>query len=247
MAGDDGEFTTADAYHDLAQWYTQALGKQLAEEQCARLTPVLAGLFGYHLLQVGGYFGNLAQGRTSIRHCVSVSPTLPADVLAQPDALPIATDSVDVVILPHTLEIEPRPHQVLREVERVLIPEGHVVIIGFNPWSIWGLWRWRPSLRGHMPWLGHFFSLARIKDWLSLLDFEVTRTEIFFYRPPLQNESLLRRLRFIEYIGQRFFSFRGGIYIVVARKRVVTLTPLRRKNMTARRVLAPAGYAHHGG
>ncbi|MDH4274248.1 MAG: class I SAM-dependent methyltransferase [Gammaproteobacteria bacterium] len=245
MAREDSEPTKIDAYLQLAEWYAQPLGRQLAEEHSNRLAPVLSGLFGYHLLQVGGYFGNMVQ-HTSIRHCVKVSPALPTDLVALPEALPIATDSVDVVLLAHTLEIDPRPHQVLREVERVLIPEGSVVILGFNPWSLMGLWRWLPTLRAGMPLSGQFFSLSRIRDWLTLLDFEVTHTEFFFYRPPVSSEILLRKLRFIEPMGQRFFYQQGGTYIVVARKRVVTLTPLRRKKVTARRVLAP-GYAHHGG
>lgn len=240
------QLAAGEAFSQLAHWYAQPLGAMLAQEIFNRLAPHMASMFGYHLLQIGNVCGNLSQGRTSIRHCIHMAPVVPADVIALPEAVPLATDSVDVVILPHTLEIDPRPHQVLREVERILIPEGHVVIVGFNPWSLFGVWRWRPSLRKQMPWAGHFFSVARMRDWLSLLDFEVTQTEFFSYRPPLRNGALWRKLRFFEQLGMRFFNQNGGMYIIVARKRIATLTPIRRPRAAKRPVLAP-GYANHGG
>jgi SAM-dependent methyltransferase len=142
-------------------------------------------------------------------------------------ALPILTDSVDVVVLAHTLEFEQDPHQVLREADRVLVPEGHVVILGFNPWSPWGLWHVLVSRWSRPPWSGQFRSLWRIKDWLALLGFDTTVSRGFFFRPPLRHDGVMHRLKVMEKLGQRFWPFAGAVYIIVAKKRVMRPTPIR--------------------
>jgi ubiquinone/menaquinone biosynthesis C-methylase UbiE len=97
------------------------------------------------------------------------------DVFCDFRQLPFAAHSIDLVVMPHVLEFRADPHQILREVERVLIPEGEVLITGFNPISIWGLRRALPNCPGHFPWNGHYLSVRRLKDWLQLLGFEVER------------------------------------------------------------------------
>ncbi len=153
----------------------------------------------------------------------------PADVglRGRPDALPLQRDAVDVVVLPHTLEFEARPHEVLREVERVLVAEGHVVILGFNPWSPWGLWRILRRRRGRPPWYGTFRSVLRLKDWLALLGFDTVMCRMYFFRPPLRHAGIMRRLAFLERWGERWWPFLGGAYVLVARKRVISLTPVK--------------------
>jgi SAM-dependent methyltransferase len=142
-------------------------------------------------------------------------------------ALPIQTDSIDVVVLPHTLDFALYPHEVLREVERVLIPEGHVVITGFNPLSIWQIWRWLLRWRNQPPWCGHFYTTMRLRDWLKLLGFDVTHKQHFFHRPPLKNRSFMQRLSFLEKMGRVLWPVTGAGYVLVARKRVETLTPIK--------------------
>ncbi len=114
---------------------------------------------------------------------------------------------------------------VLREVHRVLTPEGHIVILGFNPLSLWGLWRLAARRRG-IPWCGQFISLLRLKDWLALLDFELTHGSMLYYRPPLQHEGLRDRLYFLEKIGDRWWPLAAAVYLLVAKKRVLGVTPL---------------------
>jgi SAM-dependent methyltransferase len=140
--------------------------------------------------------------------------------------LPIATDSLDVVLLPHVLEFADDPHQVLREIDRVLMPEGHVVIFGFNPYSMWGLRRMLTGWRKQPPWCGHFFSQYRIRDWLALLGFEAVQSRHYFFRPPVQHHATMEHLQFVEGLGH-YWPVLGGAYLVVARKRVTTLTPIR--------------------
>jgi SAM-dependent methyltransferase len=186
----------------------------------------------------------LANSRISHRMVMDICDNTSASTRScfhgQPQAMPVCTDSLDVVVLPHVLEFSEQPHNVLREVERTLVPEGHAVVLGFNPLSVWTLWRWLVGWRGKVPWCGHFITTNRMKDWLSLLSFEVIETRYYFFRPPCQQETLLSKLRFLERFGQRFLPILGGGYVMLARKRVTTLTPIRPR-WQPRRKLVTAG------
>ncbi len=195
---------------------------------------ILPDLFGYYLLQVGrpGRVDLLSASRIrysvimSLESWVRTRGQNQTDVCGQADALPFSTESLDVVVLPHVLEFTSDPHQVLREVDRTLIPEGHVVITGFNPWSLWTLWRWIGWWRRNPPWSGRFHSSAKVQDWLGLLGFDTLMTRSLVYYPPVRHGALIRRLRVFEYLGRRFQPFTGAVYVLVARKRVATLTPI---------------------
>lgn len=147
-------------------------------------------------------------------------------VLAPLDAIPLDARSVDVALLPHTLDFSDDPHRVLREIGRVLSPEGHVVILGFNLVSLWGLRRLLARRPRPVPWCGNFFRLARIRDWLELLDFEFVQGGMLYYRPPIQREHLMDRLYFMERAGDRWWPMMAAVYLVVAKKRVLGMTPL---------------------
>jgi SAM-dependent methyltransferase len=145
---------------------------------------------------------------------------------------------VDVIVLPHVLEVSPDPHQVLREAERALIAEGHVVILGFNPWSLWGLIRLFLAWRANPPWNGRFLRLGRLKDWLGVLGFEIIETRRFLFRPPLRRERLARRVAFIEKLGSYFWPLFGAAYIAVGRKRLVNLIPIKTQWRGRKRLIA---------
>ena len=126
-----------------------------------------------------------------------------------------------VCLLPHALEFASNPHQILREVQRVLVPEGHLIVAGFNPWSLWGVRRALKSGReAHYPWCGRFINLPRLKDWLALLGFEVAGGRMSCYAPPFSREQWLGRFRFMEAAGDRWWPIGGGVYFVDAVKRV---------------------------
>lgn len=222
-----------DIRQDLRAWYNRPCGQLLLEEERNHLDEILPTLFGFHIVQIGCLLGNDLMADSRISHRILLDPdgegseTLTPGAYAYPDALPIASDSVDVAVLPHTLEFERDPHQILREVDRMLIPDGHVVVLGFNPWSLWGIVR---KLRGRhqvAPWCGDFLSMTRIKDWMALLGFEVVAVRRYFYRPPLNNRVLMNRMRILEKVGPRLWRRCSGAYILVAKKRVATLTPLK--------------------
>jgi SAM-dependent methyltransferase len=221
-----------DIREGLRDWYNRPLGQALLQQEREQLDSILPTLFGYHIVQVGCLLGDELMTSSRIRNKVSLDPancgdTLAPSAYAYPDAMPIESGSVDVVLLPHTLEFERQPHQILREADRILIPEGHVVVLGFNPWSLWGIWRLCRCFSGKAPWCGDFLSLTRIKDWTALLGFDVVLVRRFFFRPPIQRGGILKKLSFMDKLGAKLWPRLSGAYILVARKRVATLTPIR--------------------
>lgn len=205
--------------NSLAAWYATPLGQYLLAKERAYLDDVTPDIFGFHALQLGlPGLDLLRENRITHRMRVDAGPD--ATLRARWDELPIATQSVDLALLPHTLEFSAEPHAVLREVDRVMMPEGRIVILGFNPWSLWGL---RGSLgpgRQEAPWNGKFLSLLRVKDWLALLGFEVSAGRLVCYVPPVKRPEWLERLAFMEPAGDRWWAVGGAVYMLQAVKRV---------------------------
>ena len=172
----------------------------------------------------------------------AVAPSPYPEVCGAACSLPVESDSVDVVLLPHVLEFEPDPHAALREAFRILVPEGYLLISVFNPWSLMGMWRLWGARSGSPPWQGQFLGAIRIKDWLALLGFDVLSSEPCFFRPPLRRERLLQRLACMEAFGKRAFPYLAGANVLVAKKRISTLTPIR-PAWKLRRKLAGVGLA----
>lgn len=236
---------SADPLLSLEEWLDSPLGRELAAREAQCLERMLADVFGYYLLQVGvtDAFGDAVRSST-VRHRILLPLSvrdhrLGTQVVAAPDRLPVAGDSVDAVLLPHTLDFVNDARQVLREVERVLIAEGRVVVIGFNAVSLWGLWGLIRGGSGRVPWCGRFITPFRVSDWLSLLGFDIEQQEVMMFRPPWPR-TLFQRLSFLEPVGRRVWPPFGGVYAIRAVKRVSTLTPLRPSWKSRRPVL-------HGG
>ena len=242
MKSDVPVFARANSLYD---WYRRPLGRTLAEAELAALTERLTNLFGYHMLVIDPPWEQqcvLDESRIAHRVIQSVGPLTRAGVglSADPDQWPIMTDSVDAVVLPHTLELSANPHQVLREADRSLIPDGHLVILGFNPFSLWGVRRLLSGRSAALPWGARFRSLHRIKDWLALLGFDTLCSQYLFQRPPVQNQHVLRRLQFMEPASGAGHLLLSASYILVARKRTIVMTPLREAQRPHKR-LFPVG------
>lgn len=203
----------------LDAWLESPLGQQVMAWEHARLDEAVADVFGFNALQLGmPQCDFLRANRIPLRQTACGAGI--ADVRCDLAALPFAAQSVDLVVLPHMLEFHPDPHQVLREIERVLIPEGQLIIAGFNPLSLWGARKKLMRRRAAFPWNGDYLSLLRLKDWLKLLGFEIDRGAFGCYTPPCHQEKWLRRLRFMEAAGDRWWGFAGGVYLLRAIKRV---------------------------
>ncbi len=237
------------ARHTLRSWYETALGQALFESEKRQLEALLPNVFGYHLLQVGEHHPSSYLGSSPIRHQI-ISDVCP--VSAEHDCqlsiqlnahnLAIASDSIDAVILPHTLDVDMNPQQVLREADRVLVPEGRAIILGFNPWSSWGVRRLANLYHGQSPYSLRFISLMRIKDWLTLLGFEIEMVKTLFYQLPVSNPVLLNKLGFLDPLGAKLWPAFGSVYLIVARKQVSTLTPIRPRWFLRRRSRVAPGF-----
>jgi SAM-dependent methyltransferase len=200
-------------------WFQTPLGQYLLEKERAYLDDVTPDIFGFHALQLGLAGVDLLR-ESRIAHKLRVAATGTPDLYARSHELPIATQSVDLVVLPHVLEFAEEPHAILREVDRVMMPEGRLVIVGFNPWSLWGVRSSIGFAREQYPWNGRFVSLPRVKDWLALLGFDVSAGRLIAYAPPFENEKLRRRFAFMEPAGDRWWAVGGAVYMLQAIKRV---------------------------
>lgn len=217
----------------LHEWLASAAGERLLAFERAQCEEYLAGAFGYHALQLGLPALD-ALAATPIQHRWLALPEAPAAgdaaaaleqasrlaLLALPQALPFAESSLDLVVLPHTLELCGDAHATLREVQRVLAPEGKVAITGINPWGVWGWRQQRVRLMRRCglqpaPWLPPETKLIahrRLCDWLRLLGFEVDAVRFGCGLPAL---------------GQRFAPALGAVYFIFATRRVYGVRPLR--------------------
>lgn len=220
----------------LSAWLKTDPGQYARNWEQTRFDAMVDNVFGYRALQVG--LPELDLLRTNrMPFKAFVGPDLPilqqsydwaGMVRAEPEFLPFDRESVDLLVLPHILETSSNPHQVLREVDRILMPEGRVVISGFNPWSMWGMRQRVPFIK---PWLpvnvGHQVSLSRLKDWLKLLSFEIDLGHFGCYVPPCRTEKWLSRTAFFESAGDRWWPACGAVYVVSAVKRVHGMTVLK--------------------
>jgi SAM-dependent methyltransferase len=229
----------------LAEWFATPQGRYVLDWEVAQFCNATEDVFGYRALQAGLPGTNfLRANRIAWKVVAALEPG--GGLAADPQQLPIASGSVDLVALPHVLETSADPHLVLREAERVLIPEGQVVISGFNALSLWGLrqslMRERRRRAAGAPWDARFIGLLRLKDWLKLLGFELNGGRFGCYAPPFSSERWLQRFDFLEKAGARWWPILGGVYVVRAVKRVHGMrlvAPAWRKERARRRALAP--------
>lgn len=212
----------------LSAWWGGTPGRALLTAECELVGEALEDVFGWELLQVGAWGGAgdlLAASRTR-RQTVIAPPTFPegAHIVGRPAQLPVASDCMDAVLLPHTLEFVADPYAIVREADRVLVGEGQLLVLGFRPWSLWGV-RARATRSGFPPTLRRVISERRLRDWLVLLGYEVVATRHYLYAGPWSSGvpgkagSALRR--------GLLNPFPAGAYLLKARKRIYTMTPIR--------------------
>ncbi len=218
MSGNSSDISTA-----LESWYGGERGQYLLDKLKQGLQPILDLTFGYHILQVGSLCDGALLAGSPINHRIIAGNTAgeTVDLVAEADELPIDSDSVDAVIALHCLEFSDQPHRILRELQRVLTPQGHLILVGFNPYSLLGLqtrvrgWVGNDLWRAHAPLSAH-----RVQDWLHLLSCEIESVQHFYSLPPVG------RGRFRDWMAsgdawcQRHGSPVGGLYAVHAIKQV---------------------------
>ena len=228
----------------LHPWLASPPGQYLLDWERAQLAEVVANVFGYHALQLGlPELDALQTNRMPHRWLATEGPPMRngadragdgrAALVTDFAALPFPANSLDLVVLPHALELSADPHGVLREVARVLVPEGRVVICGFNPVSLWGMRQRRAHLYRRLgvgqlflPDAGEFIGYLRLRDWLRLLDLEIASGQFGCWRPALTSQVWLQRFGWMDRLGARWWPIFGAVYLVVAIKRVRGMTLL---------------------
>lgn len=223
---------------DLRRWRTTARGRSQDALEQARLEAVLPRLFGRSIIQIGSW----GQGECLIesapmpfRAVLGTAGASGEGAVTHSGALPLPKGVADVIVLPHSLEYASSPHRLLREADRVLTSRGHLLILGFNPFSWWGL-RHRLGATAALPVGGRFLSRHRVCDWLHLLDFDVLDIHRFgaglpWLRPSSRGEG--ERLRY-------WLNVAADSYLIVARKRTIPITPLQQRWRQARAGVTPA-------
>ncbi|MES2688635.1 MAG: methyltransferase domain-containing protein [Pseudomonadota bacterium] len=235
----------------FTDWFRTPPGEYLLAWERERFDQAVADMFGYHALQLGlpeldalranrmphkwlalqGADGASAaapsSGKSPDRAAAAGASSPRVALLTEPAALPFSENSLDLVLLPHTLELSSDPHTTLREVERVLVPEGRVVISGLNPASLWGLRQRRAHFYRRLgygelflPEAGEFIGYWRLRDWLRLLSFEVESGQFGCYRPAVSSRASLERFAWMDKVGERSWPIFGALYFLVAVKRV---------------------------
>jgi SAM-dependent methyltransferase len=235
----------ADQIIGLHDWFKTPPGQYLLHWEQAQLDKAVADVFGYHAMQLGlpevpGLQANrIPHQWLAVAH---VGDTVPTTALVTDfAALPFPENSLDLLVMPHSLEFSVDPHATLREVARVLVPEGRVVICGVNPTSLWG-WHQRRTRalqrlglgsvglgKLYLPDGGDFIGYWRLRDWLRLLSFEVESGNFGCYRPAVRSQAWLQRMAWMDVLGQRYWPILGAAYCVTAVKRI-----------RGKRVLGPA-------
>jgi SAM-dependent methyltransferase len=211
----------------LARWFESPLGQYIGQCERVFIDEIVNDSFGYYALQLGlPQIDFLASSRIVNRYVATPEQANEQFLLdersfirAELDALPLTEQSIDFAIAPHALEFATNPHGLLREIHRVLRPEGRLLLVGFNPWSMWGVRR-GVAKGDAMPWSGRYVSLTQIKDWLNLLGFDIAAGHLTAYAPPIQSEKWRKRFNWLESLGDRWWPVAGGVYMLEAVKRV---------------------------
>ena len=206
------------------EWFKSPLGQYLLNLEYGYINPVVMDTFGFYAIQMGNFdIDFLDHSRIPNKFSLNSNH---ADLMASNEALPFDEASVDLIIAPHILEQMAEPYELLKEIHRVLVPEGRLIISGFNPMSLWGIKRLL-SFDIDYTWNTKFIPLSKIKEWLPIIGLEMVEGKMGCYVPPIQQSSWLKKLHTMEKLGDRWWPMLGGFYFLVIQKRVHGMTPIR--------------------
>ncbi len=236
-----------DVIKHCSSWYQTLSGRSAlatTEELCAK---TMSEIFGYYAIQIGMLSGEcdlLKHSRITAGFSLGNPDSLIGlsidennshkkhsdhAVITSNEHLPISTDDVDLVVASHVLEMSQNPHQVLREIDRVLVPEGHCILIGFNPYALSNINKslrfFRRNKKEKQQDKYKMRSVARVRDWFSLLGFEVLEVNYMGLRPTLNNQKIFNSLQWLEGWGEYAGPLLGSMYIVHAKKQVIAMRP----------------------
>ncbi len=212
------------------EWLDTGFGREVLAAERSLAADKLPGLFGFHLMQLGISRRVSLYDESVVRHKFRIASQpggLDHAAVAAAESLPFEADSIDVALLHHALEYSPDPHQLLREAARVVVPHGHMVVMGFNPWSLFGLCSLPGRRFGHPIWNSRLLGVRRVCDWLKLLDFAIHDVQYRVFAPPVDHEGTLQRFRAVDRVAAKWPLPGGAVYMIHARKQQSVLTPVR--------------------
>lgn len=228
------DFFMAKTYRKLEHWnhwFSHFMGKILLGMEENHLAGLLKDQYGKHTLLIGVPEQKplLGASPTSLQYMLGpIFNREPSSLYIEGDLheLPIQSGSVDLVLLAHLHEYIDNPHKLVSEACRIVKPEGHIVICGFNPFSLWGLKK-KLMRQQIVPFSGNFISKNKIIEWLNLADFELISQDMLLFRPPMKSHTFFQRLKFLEWLGKKCYKPFGGVYVLQARAKVIPLTPIK--------------------
>lgn len=211
-------------------WYREAPGSLLLQYEQQQLAGLLAKIPGEQLLQIGGPSDLSLVKSSIIRRQFFLSPYFPARshtlrLQASLEALPLQVESIDLTVLVHMLAFAKQPQQLLQEIYTALSPGGQLIILGFNPYSAWGLAKWRRGRRG-FPWEGRFWPASKLRYWLRSIGYSIVVSKTLCFRPPAEHAKQWQKQLYLESLGSVCLPWFGGIYLLLARKNTPGMTPL---------------------
>ena len=212
---------TTDLHFELGRWLQSPVGQQLE----ARLLAVLP---------------NLSQAWPGINHLqVDLDKALPvkrnvrqmsyAELFSSSEYSPLPGGSLDSLTLMYSLDVAREPHRVLHMADQWLAGSGYLVIVGFNPYSLWGLLRWVMRWFQTTPWKAGFYSVHRIRDWLKVLNYDIHYHTSFGHTPPLERVYQSRLCRPYERFMSWLLPRMGAVNIIVAKRPLYPMTPTRQR------------------
>lgn len=231
----------------LVSWYRARQGVYVLDKIEQRIQEKLSRIFGYYAIEMGVHteIRSLLQHsriKNNIKIYAQNKQYDDTGIIAAPEFLPIVFDNIDLVVASHAFENSRYPHQVLREIDRVLVPEGHCLLLGFNPYSHLGLMK-KLRLNKCFHHSQTLRSAGKMKDWLQVLGYKVISVESFGFRPSVEHEKLFNSLSWMEALGERFLGQLGGVYLIHAKKTEFAFpqeTPWKAKNIISGKAVIPA-------
>ncbi|WP_187265426.1 class I SAM-dependent methyltransferase [Reinekea thalattae] len=226
----------------MSYWYRTPLGEKLIEQEKVIVARAISGRFAATIAQLdSGYHEALFEKRlfgSGILVSQLENRALCPVVCASAEALPFEPESIDMVLLHHTLDVCENPYKAVREASIALKPGGLMIVVGFNPYSSWGLRSLFSAARSNNSiWCSRFIRSSRVEDWMQVLDFELERHEKHVFTLPMVAPNWLNRFNGLKKWLTKLCPFFGAVYVLVGYKQVLGKLPPELRRNSKRSVL----------